>query len=139
VTPGTEGAPWIDDDVDQTILRIPPGRPDSDPARDLDRPVEVGPPIGPVIGNGCRRDIDEGAARGGLQLSQIRDLPGRTVDRELDPAGAALLLQPVGSKLEQVGHHLLRVLRLAANRETDHLRRLMRGDSAGEAEGSPVS
>src|SRR5204862_5471742 len=69
-----------------------------------------------------RGDVDEAAARSGLKLAELGDLAGRPVDGELNPAGAALLLEPVGRELEQVRHHLLRVLRLAANRETDHLR-----------------
>src|SRR6478609_12028775 len=36
-----EGAPGIDDDIDQAVLRIPPGGTYADPARHLDRPVEA--------------------------------------------------------------------------------------------------
>ena len=122
VAAGAEGAAGIDDDVDQAVLRVPPRGANADPAGHLDRAVEVGPAIGPVIRNRGGGDVDEAAARRRLELAELRDLAGRAVDRELDPARAALLLEPVGGQLEQVRHHPLRVLRLAADREADHLR-----------------
>src|SRR5207247_4262576 len=89
----------------------------------LDRAVEVAPPVGPVVRHGRCGDVDEEAAGCGLELAELGDLPGRPVDRVLDPVRAALLLEPIRRELEQVRHHLLRVLRSAADREPDHLRR----------------
>ena len=119
---GAEGAARVDHDVDQPVLRVPPGRAHADPARHLDRAVEVGPAIRPVVRDRGGRDVDEAPPGGRLDLTHVRDLAGRAVDRELDPARPALLLEPVRRELEQVRHHRLRVLRSAANREADHLR-----------------
>src|SRR5262249_44766227 len=52
--------------------------------------------------------------------AHVRHLAGRAVDRELDPAGAPLLLEAVGRQLEQVRHHCLGVLGSAADRQPDH-------------------
>src|SRR6476619_3199610 len=116
----TECAAGIDDDVDQAVLRIPPGGAYADPARYLDRPVEVGPAIGPVVWHGRGGDVDESAARGRLKLAELWNLAGRPVDRKLHPSRAPFLLQPIRRELEQVRHHVLRVLGLAADREADH-------------------
>src|SRR5215210_3950560 len=119
---GAERAAGVDDDVDQAVLWIPPRRAHADPAPDLDRPVEVGPAVRPVVGDRRRGDVDQAAPGSRLELPEIRHLPGWPVDRELDPARAALLLESVRRQFEQVRQHLLRVLGSAANCEPDHRR-----------------
>jgi hypothetical protein len=45
----------------------------------------------------------QAAAGGSLDLAEVRDLTGGAVDRELDPAGPALLLHTIRRQLEQIG------------------------------------
>jgi hypothetical protein len=122
MTPGAEGAARVDDDVDHPLLRVPPRGAHADPTGDLDRAMEVGPAVRPVVRYRGRRDVDQAAARGRLDLTHVGDLARRAVDRVLDPARSPLLLEPVRRQLEQVRHHRLRVLRSAANREANHRR-----------------
>jgi hypothetical protein len=99
VPAGAEGTARIDEDVEEAVPRVPPGRANGDSAADLDRAVEVGPAVGPVVGNRGGDDIDEGAPGGRLQLPELGNLTRRPVDRELDEARAALLLDPVRRQL----------------------------------------
>jgi hypothetical protein len=122
VAAGAEGAARIDHDVDQPVLGVPPAGAHADSAGDLDRAMEVGTAVRPVIGDRGRRDVDEAPAGSRLDLAQLGDLAGRAVDRELDPARPSFLLEAVGRELQQVRHHRLRVFRSTANGEADHLR-----------------
>ena len=67
-----------------------PGGPDDDPpAGDRDRPVEVAPAVGPVVGDLGRADLDQAVTRRRLEVRQARDLARGAVDRVLDPVAAA--------------------------------------------------
>src|SRR5262249_10735856 len=99
----------------------------SDPVLHLDRAMEIGPPVRPVVRHRGGRDVDQRAAGGRLELSELRHLAGRTVDRELDPARPTFLLHAGGRELEQVREDVLGVFRSAANREPDHAQCPARG------------
>src|SRR5690606_30931319 len=83
------------------------------------RLVEVAPAVGPVVGDLGGADLDPAGADRGVDLAQLRQLPLAAVDRVLDVAGAALLLDPVRRQHGQLGQHQLRLLGSAADREAD--------------------
>ncbi len=123
VGPGAKRLPGIDNDVHEAFVGRGglPGRPyDDPPAGDRDGLVEVAPPIGPVVGDLGRADLDQALAGGRSELGHGRHLSGWPVDRVLDPTLAPLLLDPSRRQLQQLGEHGLRELGAAADGEPDH-------------------
>ncbi len=79
--------------------------------------MEVAPAVGPVVGDLAGADLDPTLPDRRIDLAEIRQLALAAVDRVLDVAGAAVLLDPVGGEHGQLGEHLVRQLRRAADRE----------------------
>ena len=92
---GAEGLAGVDDEVDRALARLLPGGPQPEALADQQRLVEVAPAVGPVVGDLGRGDLDQALADRGLELAQLGQLALAAVDRVLDVAGPALLLDPV--------------------------------------------
>ena len=121
VRAGPERLAGIDDQVHQVVAGGLPRRADVEPAGDLDRPVELAPAVGPVVGDLGRDDLDQRAARGRLDVRQVRQLARRAVDRVLDEAvGQIGLLHPARRQLQQLGEDDVGVLALDAHRQPNH-------------------
>ena len=112
---GAEGAAGVDDDVDRPLPRLLPGGPQPEALADQHRLVEVLPAVGPVVGDLGRDDLDQPVARRRLDLAQLGQLALAAVDRVLDVARPALLLDPVGRQHGQLGEDDLGLLGPAAD------------------------
>src|SRR5690349_4572681 len=96
-----------------------PRRANPQPPGDLDRPVEVAPALGPVVRDLSGPDLDQRAARSGLEVRQRRQLARRSVDRVLDDVAEIDLLDTGGRQLQQLRQRELRVLAADTQREPD--------------------
>ena len=81
--------------------------------------MEVLPAVGPVVGHLGRDDLDQPVAGGRLQLAHLGQLSLAAVDRVLDVARPALLLDPVRRQHRQLGEDELGLLGTAPHREAD--------------------
>jgi hypothetical protein len=116
---GAEGSAGVDDDIDRALAGRLPGGAEPEAVADEQRLVEVLPAVGPVVGHPRRDQLDQAVAGRGLDLAQLGQLALAAVDRVLDVALAALLLDAVGRQHGQLGEHLLGQLGDAADREAD--------------------
>ena len=116
---GAEGAAGVDDEVDRALARLLPGGAQPEALADQERLVEVLPAIGPVVGDLGRDHLDQAVARRDLDLAQLRQLALAAVDRVLDVAGPALLLDPVRAPARSARRGPARPARAAADREAD--------------------
>ena len=122
VRAGPERLARVDDQVHHVgPLRLP-RRAHVEPARDLDRPVERAPAVGPVVGDLGRDDLDQRAADRRLDVRQVRQLARRAVDRVLNDLALVelRLLDARRRQRQQLGQHDLRVLAPDADRQPDH-------------------
>ena len=87
----------VDDDVDRALPRRLPGGAQPEPLADEERLVEVAPAVGPVVGDLGGVTSTRPSPDRGVDLAELRQLALAAVDRVLDLAGAALLLDPVGA------------------------------------------
>ena len=92
------------------LARLLPGGAQPEALADQERFVEVLPAVGPVVGDLGRDHLDQAVARRRLDLAQLRQLALAAVDRVLDVAGPALLLDPVGRQHGQLGEDDLGLL-----------------------------
>ncbi len=81
--------------------------------------MEVLPAVRPVVGDLGRDHLDQAVAGRRLDLTELRQLALAAVDRVLDVARPALLLDAVGSEHGQLGEDDLGLLGRAADGEAD--------------------
>src|SRR5687768_12708240 len=82
--------------------------------------MEVAPAVGPVVGHGLGANVDASVADGGLDATEIRQLPLGAIDRVLDPTRTGFLLDAARSELDHLGEHQIGLVRAAAHRQANH-------------------
>ena len=80
----------------------------------------VAPALVPVVGGFPRGDLDQGVARGRLQVGQARQLARRAVHGVLDDLAEIDLLHAGRREREQLGEDALGVVAPDAHAEADH-------------------
>ena len=121
VCAGAERPSGIYDHIERGFGRRLPRRPDGQPAVDHQRPVELAPAVGPVVGHLFGKDLDQRVAGGGAQIRERRQFARRAVERVLDGGAVIDLLDAAGRQVQQLGQHQLGLLAPNANREPDHV------------------
>ena len=118
---GAERLPRIDHEVDRRPAgRLPRGA-DGELAVEHQRPVELPPPVRPIVRDLRGAELDQRPPCRRPQVRQRGELPRRAEHGVLDHVLAEVdLLDPTRRELEQLGEHELGVLAPNADGEADH-------------------
>ena len=119
--PGAERLARVDHEVDRRLAWRLPWRADGERAVEHQRPVELPPPLRPVVGDLRCAQLDERRACRRPQVGKLRQLARGAEHRVLDDLVAELdLLHPARRQLEQLGEHELGVRSPDPDGEPDH-------------------